>query len=67
LISCYSCKHGDLDMSTEPCKSCLEKDTPPHWRFEPIGQEKATKKEKPHELTGNRIQLSFFDEIQEDK
>lgn len=65
MISCYGCKYGDLDILTEPCKSCLEKNTPPHWRFEPIGQ--ATTTEEPHELAGNRIQLSFFDEIQEEQ
>ena len=64
MISCYNCKHGDLDTITEPCKSCLEKGTPPYWRFEPIGQE--TTKEEPHELTGNNIQITIFDVIQEE-
>jgi hypothetical protein len=65
LISCYSCKHGDLDTFTEPCKSCLEKDTPPHWRFEPIGQENEAEKvnSQPAE---NITQLSIFELMQED-
>lgn len=64
MISCYNCKHGDLDTITEPCKSCLEKGTPPHWRFEPIGQE--TIKEEHQELIGNKIQMTIFDVIQEE-
>lgn len=65
MISCYGCKYGDLDTITEPCKSCLEKNTPPHWRFEPIGQE--TTKEEPRELIGNNIQMTIFDVIQEEQ
>lgn len=65
MISCYNCKHGDLDTLTEPCKSCLEKGTPPHWRFEPIGQD--TKAEESHsQPTENTTQLSIFDVLQED-
>lgn len=65
MISCYSCKHGDLDTLTEPCKSCLEKGTPPHWRFEPIGQ--PTKAEESNrQAAENTTQLSIFEIMQED-
>lgn len=65
MISCYSCKHGDLDTLTEPCKSCLEKGTPPHWRFEPIGQETKVE-ESNRQPAENTTQLSIFEIMQED-
>lgn len=65
MISCYSCKHGDLDTFTEPCKSCLEKGTPPHWRFEPIGQENEAEKVNSQSAE-NITQLSIFEIMQED-
>lgn len=66
MLSCYGCKYGDLDTNVEPCNSCLENGTPPHWRFEPIGKAGATPKETNTQIIGTSIQLTIFDVIQED-
>jgi len=66
MISCYGCKYGDLDTNVEPCNSCLEKGTPPHWRFEPIDKTGTTPKEKNTQNIDTSMQLTIFDVIQED-
>lgn len=65
MISCYNCKYGDLDTLTEPCKSCLEKGTPPHWRFVPEGDTDVTVKTQI-EQEDTSMQLTIFDVIEED-
>lgn len=53
-------------MFAEPCKSCLEKGTPPHWRFEPISQDTKAK-ESNRQPAENTTQLSIFEILEENK
>lgn len=59
MISCYNCKFGDNETTAEPCKTCLSKDVPPYFKYEP---EEPKPEPRPAPKPEESItQLSIFD------